>query len=236
VYVGVKSQSEKFAGAKNTYTIEIVAPNGKALQGCTSHDLSDNFSKVFDIQYLNEKSEKCYVYQNSFGLSTRSIGALILTHGDDLGLVLPPKVAPTQVVILPILKNKEGDTVVIDKANEVANVLKKENIRVLIDSDSNHSLGYRINEHELHGTPLRIEIGGKEIENQKLKLARRDTLEKIEIDEKEVSEKVKEVLELIQNNLLNQSLKLKTSLTKEADSYDDFKNMIENDKCFVRSF
>jgi prolyl-tRNA synthetase len=144
-YVGLKSQKEKFAGAKNTYTVELVAPNGKALQLCTSHDLSDNFSKVFDIQYLDENGEKKYVYQNSFGLSTRSIGALILAHGDDSGLILPPKVAPIQVIILPISKEESNEDIVRFSEN-ICKELTSVGIRVKLDLDYKHTLGYRINE------------------------------------------------------------------------------------------
>jgi prolyl-tRNA synthetase len=145
-YIGIKSQSEKFAGAKNTYTVEIVAPNGKALQACTSHDLADNFAKVFDVSFLNEKGEKTYVHQSSFGLSTRSIGALVLVHGDDLGLVIPPFIAPIQVVILPITKKAETDQEVLDFAKIVENKLKEIGIKAIIDKDDTHSLGYKINE------------------------------------------------------------------------------------------
>jgi len=145
-YIGIKSQSEKFAGAKNTYTVEIVCPNGKALQACTSHDLSDHFAKAFDVSFLNEKGEKTFVHQSSFGLSTRSIGALVLVHGDDLGLIMPPFIAPIQVVVLPITKKNDNDQEVLDFARIVENKLKEIGIKVVVDTDDMHSLGYKINE------------------------------------------------------------------------------------------
>jgi len=142
----MKSQSEKFAGAKNTYSVEIVTPNGKALQAGTSHDLADNFSKAFNVNFLDEKGRKQFVFQSSFGLSTRSIAAIVLAHGDDSGLIMPPKVAPIQVVIIPIIKKNEGGNDIFDLAKLMEKQLKEKNIRVVIDKDDIHSLGYKINE------------------------------------------------------------------------------------------
>jgi prolyl-tRNA synthetase len=143
--VGLKSQQEKFAGAKNTYTIEMVVPNGKSIQMCTSHDLGDNFAKVFNIQYIDENGEKQYVYQNSFGLSTRSLGCLILAHGDDFGLILPPKVAPIQIVILPIITDNDNKKI-IQFSENIYKQLSSIGIKAKLDVDFKHTLGYRINE------------------------------------------------------------------------------------------
>jgi prolyl-tRNA synthetase len=145
-YVGIKSQSEKFAGAKNTYTVEAVCPNGKALQACTSHDLADHFAKAFDVKFLDENGKQAFAYQSSFGLSTRSIGALVLAHGDDLGLIMPPKIAPIQVVILPIFKKNEADNDILLFAQNIEKILSDNDISVKIDLDDAHTLGYKINE------------------------------------------------------------------------------------------
>jgi len=234
VYIGLKSQSEKFAGAKNTYSVEIITPNGKALQACTSHDLSDNFSKVFDVSFLNEKSEKQYAFQSSFGLSTRSIAGIILTHGDDSGLIIPPNVAPIQVVIIPINK-KNQDNTIIDFTKMVEKKLKENGIRVFVDNDDIHSLGYKINEWELKGIPIRIEIGNNEVENNKVKIVRRDDFSKQDIIIDELENTIKNILENIQNNLFEKSEKLKLEKTKDADNYSDFKKFIEEGN-FVRSY
>jgi len=146
VYIGMKSQSEKFAGAKNTYSIEIVMPNGKALQASTSHDLSTNFSRAFDVTFLDEKGQKQYAHQSSFGLSTRSIAALILSHGDDSGLIVSPMIAPIQVVIIPIIKKNQENNLILDLANIIDKKLKLKGIKSWIDIDDAHSLGYKINE------------------------------------------------------------------------------------------
>ena len=227
-YIGIKSQSEKFAGAKNTYTVEIVAPNGKALQACTSHDLADNFAKVFDVSFLNEKGEKTYVHQSSFGLSTRSIGALVLVHGDDLGLVIPPFIAPIQVVILPITKKTETDQEVLDFAKIIENKLKEIDIKAIIDKDDTHSLGYKINEWELKGVPLRIEIGSKELENKIIKAVRRDDFSKQDISIDGFEKEIQNLLNEIQKALFEKSLKLRNEKTKDADNYEEFKKDIES--------
>lgn len=228
VYVGVKSQSEKFAGAKNTYTVEIVCPNGKALQGCTSHDLADNFSKAFDISFLNEKSEKNYAFQCSFGFSTRSIASLVLAHGDDSGLVIPPMIAPIQVVVIPINKKNQENTLVTDCANIVEKKLKESGVRVFVDNDEIHSLGYRINEWELKGVPIRIEIGASEVESGKVKIARRDDFSKTEINLDNLEDEIKNVLEKTQENLFKKSQELKIEKTKEVEDYISFKKAIED--------
>lgn len=235
VYIGMKSQSEKFAGAKNTYSIEIVMPNGKALQASTSHDLSTNFSRAFDVTFLDEKGQKQYAHQSSFGLSTRSIAALILSHGDDSGLIVSPMIAPIQVVIIPIIKKNQENNLILDLANIIDKKLKLKGIKSWIDIDDAHSLGYKINEWELKGVPIRIEIGNDEVKDQKLKIVRRDNFEKQNINLDGFELKISELLKVIQNDLLAKSEKLKLAKTKDADNYKEFKKLID-DENFVRAY
>lgn len=235
-YVGIKSEREKFAGAKTTYSIEIVIPNGKSLQAATSHNLSDNFSKVFNISFLNDKKEKCYPYQTSWGLSTRSLGGLILVHGDDSGLIIPPQVADPQIVILPIShKDKKEEVKINKKAKEVFEKLRKKGFRVILDKDLNSSLGYRINEWEIRGVPLRLEIGGKEVQEKKIKMVRRDNFSKEMVKEEELVKSIKIILKEIQDNLLACSKKIKKDLTVDVDNYQDFKKYSKKKK-FIRAF
>ncbi len=235
VYIGVKSQFEKFAGAKNTYTVEIVCPNGKALQGCTSHDLSDNFSKVFNVSFLDEKGKKQFAFQSSFGFTTRSIGAIVLTHGDDFGLIMPPKIAPIQVVIISITKKNEENVDVIDLSKQIEKQLQEKNIRTLVDKDDVHSLGYKINEWELKGVPIRIEIGKNEIENKAVRVVRRDNFSKQDILVKNIQKEIENILNDIQKDLFEKSDKLKLAKTKEADNYKEFKKLIDDDN-LVRTY
>ena len=233
-YVGLKSQQEKFAGAKNTYTIEMVAPNGKSIQMCTSHDLGDNFAKVFNIQYIDENGEKQYVYQNSFGLSTRSLGCLILAHGDDFGLILPPKVAPIQIVILPIITDNDNKEI-IQFSENIYKQLSSIGIKAKLDVDFKHTLGYRINEWEIKGVPLRLEVGQRELDNNVVSAVRRDNFEKSNLDIKDILNTIPELLLNIQNDLLQKSRKLKNDLTIDVSDYNEFKKAI-NDGKFVRAF
>ena len=226
-YVGVKSQSEKFAGAKNTYTVEVVCPNGKALQACTSHDLSDHFAKAFDVKFLDENGKQTFVHQSSFGLTTRSIGALVLAHGDDLGLIMPPNIAPIQVVILPITKKTDTDQEVLNFSKIIEAKLQEKGIKVVIDKDNTHSLGYKINEWELKGVPLRIEIGSKELESKIIKVVARDDFSKQDISSDGFEEKIQEILNEVQNRLLSRNLQMRNSKTKETEIYEEFKKYIE---------
>ena len=235
-YVGVKSEQEKFAGAKTTYSIELVIPNGKALQAATSHNLSDNFSKVFNISFLDNKEKKCYPFQTSWGLSTRSIGGLVLVHGDDYGLILPPKVADPQVVILAIADKEKIQLEKIKKyAQGVYEKLNKNGLKVKLDIDFNHSLGYRINEWEIRGVPLRIEIGQKELKDKKIKYVRRDTFLQSLVFEKDLIIKTKIFLNQIQKDLLAKSEKIKKDLTVEVNSYQEFKKISQTQKVFIRA-
>jgi prolyl-tRNA synthetase len=234
-YVGLKSRGETFAGADETYAIELVMPDGKALQAATSHYLGTNFTKVFDVQYLDDAGEKQFAHQTSWGFSTRAIGGLILSHGDDSGLVLPPKIAPTQVVILPISSRDEASQAEALKfAKNLASELWKEDLSVVVDDDFKSTLGFRINEWELKGVSLRIEVGAKEIESGKLKYVRRDNFEKGEISQKNASKEIWELLTKIQNDLYAKSEREKQAHTQEVDDYKHFKKILESKKAFVR--
>ncbi|MBL7142025.1 proline--tRNA ligase [Patescibacteria group bacterium] len=236
-YIGIKSEQEKFAGAKTTYSVELVIPNGKALQGATSHNLSDNFSKVFGITFLNAKEKKCYPYQTSWGLSTRAIGGLVLVHGDDSGLVLPPKVADPQVIILVVADKQKGRLKQTEKyATDLSQKLIKSGFKVKLDTDSKHSLGYRINEWELKGVPLRLEIGKDEIKKRKVKFVRRDNFENGFISINKLVPEIKKLLNQIQKDLLAKSEMNKKDLTVEVDDYQEFKKVIKNKKLFIRAF
>ncbi len=235
-YLGIKSEQEKFAGAKTTYSVELVIPNGKSLQAATSHNLSDNFSKVFEITFLNNQKEKCYPYQTSWGLSTRSIGGLILIHGDDSGLIVPPKVADPQIIILiaPI-KEENKKELILKYANKIKEDLIQNGFRVVLDIDLKSSLGYRINEWEIKGVPLRIEIGEREFEENKVKFARRDNFEKGFFKTEDLISATDDLLNKVQNNLLEKSIKIKNDLTIEVNDYQEFKKQ-SREKKFIRAF
>ncbi|MCC7356419.1 MAG: proline--tRNA ligase [Candidatus Doudnabacteria bacterium] len=235
-YVGIKSETEKFAGAKRTYSVELVMPDGKALQAATSHDLGDNFAKVFGIEYLDENNQKQLGYQTSWGFSTRSIGGLVLTHGDDAGLILPPKVAPTQVVIVVIGNKQDAENPVEPFADEIAEELRAQDLRVIVDVNYNNSLGRRINNWELEGVPLRLEIGAKEMEQNQVTSVRRDTFEKQSIDRANITATVISQLDTIQTDLLEKSKKLKTDKTKNVNSFEEFKQAMDSDKSFIRMY
>ncbi|MGO5358331.1 proline--tRNA ligase [Anaerofustis sp. LCP19S3_F7] len=230
VVVGQKSEKEKFAGAHATYTIEALMHDGQALQSGTSHNLGDHFAKAFEIKFLNKEEKEQYAYSTSWGVSTRLIGGIIMVHGDDYGLVLPPKIAPTQVVIIPIAQHKEG---VLDKANELKERLK--DYRVTLDDNNSYSPGWKFNQWEMKGVPVRIEIGPKDIENGQCVIARRDTSEKISVSLDEVETKVKELLEEIQQNLFNKALKHREEHTKVAKDMDEFKKVQSESLGFVKA-
>lgn len=196
VIMGVKSEKEKFAGADKTYTIEALMHDGKALQSGTSHELGQNFAKAYDITYQDRNSKLAFPYQTSWGVTTRLIGALIMVHGDNRGLVLPPKIAPTQVVIVPIQMQKEG---VLEKANEIKKLLEEQNIRVHIDDDKNNTPGWKFNEYEMKGIPARIEIGPRDIKNGVVMLSRRDTNEKIQVELSKLADEMPKILDDIQD-------------------------------------
>lgn len=233
-YLGLKSENEKFAGADATYSIELVMPDGKALQAATSHYLGTNFGEAFGVSYLDDKGEKQSVHQTSWGFSTRSIGGLVLTHGDDSGLVLPPMVAPIQVIVVALSNRDEGLQKQIEEyARNVVADLKHSGVRAQLDMDFHSSLGRRINDWELKGVPLRLEIGAMEVEGGQIKAVRRDNFEKGSVDRNALGQ-VSEMLESIQSSLLAKSRKEKEDLTAEAATYEEFKDVLSQKKMFVR--
>lgn len=231
VIKGLKTESEKFAGAEETYTVETLTRDGRALQSGTSHYFGQNFTVPFDIKFQNRDGEQEYAYQTSWGISTRLIGGLIMAHGDNRGLKLPPKVAPIQVVIVPIAQHKEG---VLEKANLLFDNLKV-NFRVHLDDREQYSTGYKFNDWEMRGVPVRIELGPKDIENGKCIVVRRDTGEKIDVNLSEVSEKLEDILEEIQKNMFKMCedhMKEKTSI---AYNIEEFKANLENNQGLIKA-
>jgi prolyl-tRNA synthetase len=217
VVKGKKTDKEKFAGAKATYTVEALMHDGKALQGGTSHNFGDGFAKAFDIQYLDKDNQMKYCHQTSWGVSTRMIGAIIMCHGDNNGLVLPPDIAPTQIVIVPIQQHKEG---VLDKANEIFDKLKK-SFRVELD-DSDNTPGWKFAEHEMRGVPLRLEIGPKDIENGQCVLVRRDNREKSFVSLDELETAIPALLDTVTKALYNAALERRENMTYTETELDAF--------------
>ena len=228
---GRKTDKEKFAGAEATYTIEALMHDGKALQSGTSHNFGDGFARAFNIQYTDKGNKLSYVYQTSWGMTTRLIGAVIMVHGDDNGLKLPPRVAPFQTVIIPIMQNKPG---VLDKANELAAALKAKGIRVKVD-DTDKRPGFKFSEQEMRGFPTRIEIGPKDIEAGTCIVARRDTGEKITVSLSEIETKLPEILDDIQKNMLETARKHRDAHTFSATNYEEFVDAINNKPGFVKA-
>ena len=231
---GKKSESEKFPGAKDTYTYEMLMPDGKALQGCTSHDLGQNFAKVFNIKFLDKKGKEKIAWQTCWGLSTRSIGALIMVHGDDNGLIIPPKIAPIQIIIISIFGKKIADKILEEKIKKVKEILK--NFKVGVDLRKEYSIGWKFNEWELKGVPLRIEIGQKEIKEKKVSLVRRDNNERISASFESLAEVVKETLDSIQKNLFLKSAQYLKENTREVFEYKDFVDIMKKEKGFLKAF
>ena len=227
---GRKTDKEKFAGAEATYTIEALMHDGKALQSGTSHNFGDGFAKAFGIQFSDKDNQLKYVHETSWGMSTRIIGAIIMVHGDNSGLKLPPRIAPTQVMIVPIAQHKEG---VLDAAFALRDKLKS-NFRVKVD-DSDKSPGWKFSEQEMRGIPMRIEIGPKDIEAGQAVLVRRDTGEKTVVALDEIDTKVGELLDSIQNDMLERAKKHLESHTYEARTYEEFKDIIANKPGFVKA-
>jgi len=232
VLTGMKSPSERFAGAVETYTCEGLMGDGRALQAATSHDLGQNFARAFDIMFLDEQQERVYPCQTSWGLSTRAIGGLILVHGDDRGLKIPPKLAPTEAVIVPIWRGKNKAEV--GKEVEALHAeLKGFGFRAEADLDEEHSPGWKFNEHELRGVPVRVELGPKDIEKNQAVLVRRDTGEKEFAQRKGLSERLRDLLAEIQENMLRQALEFREANTRRAETYGEFKEIIEEKRGFV---
>ena len=231
VIKGRKTETEKFAGADETYTVETLMYDGRALQSATSHYFGQNFSKPFDIKFQNREGKEEYAYQTSFGMTTRLIGAIIMAHGDNRGLKLPPKVAPIQAVIVPIAMKKEG---VIEKVNEINDKLKGK-FRIKVDDRDQYSTGYKFNDWEMRGVPLRIEIGPRDIENNKCVFVRRDSFEKIEVDLDEIETKLSVILDDIQNNMYKMCLDRMNKKTSAAHNMEEFKNILENNQGFIKT-
>ena len=229
---GFKSDKEKFVGAKYTMTLEGLMADGRALQMGTSHHLGQNFSKPFEIKYLGRDSEQHLAWQTSWGISWRLIGALIMVHGDDKGLVLPPRIAPIQVVIVPIFRDKDAE-LVISKTNEIAYDLRKSDIRVHVDHRKEYTAGWKFNEWEIKGVPLRINVGPRDIEKDQAELVRRDISEKSFVKRVNLSESVISILKQIQNNLLFQAKKQLEENTTEAANYDTLKSILEMKGGFI---
>lgn len=230
VVVGLKSEKEKFAGADKTYTMEALMHDGQALQSGTSHNLGQNFTKAFEIQYLDRNNEQSNPYHTSWGVSTRLIGGIIMVHGDDKGLNLPPAIAPIQVVVLPIAQHKEG---VLDKAYEIKSALAA-NFRVEID-DSDNSPGWKFNQWEMKGVPVRLEIGPRDIENNQCVLARRDTGEKITVALEEIETTLKGLLDAIQQNLFDKALKMREEKTSIAFDMASFEKNLKENPGFIKA-
>ena len=230
VIKGQKTEKERFAGAKATYTIEALMHDGKALQSGTSHNFGDGFARAFGIQYTDKNNTLQDVHQTSWGLSTRIIGAIIMVHGDDSGLVLPPKIAPVQVDIIPIQQQKEG---VLEKANELKNRLKGR-FTVKID-DADKSPGWKFAEQEMRGIPVRIEIGPKDIEQGQCVIVRRDTRDKYTVALDAVEDELVKILDTMQKEMYERALKHRDSHVNDARTYDEFKDIIENKPGFVRA-
>jgi prolyl-tRNA synthetase len=232
---GVKSPSERFPGAIETYTCEGLMGDGRALQAATSHDLGQNFSRAFDITFLDEQQERQYAYQTSWGFSTRNIGGLILVHGDDRGLKLPPKLAPTEAVIVPIWRGQNKGEV-RREAEKLYVELQTAGFRMEVDLDEEHSPGWKFNEHELRGVPVRIELGPKDIENEQAVLVRRDVAGKEGkefVPRTALRERLRALLAEIQENMLRQATEFRDENTRRAESYGEFKEIIEEKRGFV---
>ena len=233
VIKGTKTEGERFAGALETYCIEALMQDGKALQAGTSHFLGQNFAKAFDVQFQTKEGKREHVWATSWGVSTRLMGALIMTHSDDNGLVLPPNLAPIQVAIIPIYRGEEQLEKISEAANKIVADLRSKGITVKYDDRDTHKPGWKFNEYELKGVPVRIAIGPRDLENGTVEVARRDTLEKEFLQQTDVATKVEHLLEQIQVNLYQKSLNYTEENTHHVDSWEEFKNVINNKGGFV---
>ena len=233
VTIGVKTANERFAGALNTYTIEAMMQDGKALQSGTSHNLGQNFAKAFDVTFANRDNQPEYVWANSWGVSTRLMGALIMTHSDDNGLVLPPHLAPIQVVIVPIYKNAEQLAEITEKVMPIVERLGQLGISVKYDDADNKRPGFKFADYELKGVPVRLVLGARDVEAGTVEVMRRDTLEKSTMPLAGIADQVATLLEEIQKNLFDKACALREQKTYVCDSYEDFKARIEDGGFFL---
>ena len=233
VLQGVKSESEKFAGALDTYTIEAMMQDGKALQSGTSHFLGQNFAKSFDVTFLNKENKAEYVWATSWGVSTRLIGALIMTHSDDNGLVLPPKLAPIQVVIIPIAKGEEQLAAITEKLQPVISKLRESGISVKFDDSDNKRPGFKFADYELKGVPVRLVMGGRDLESNTVEIMRRDTLEKETVSLDGIEEHIIQLLDNIQDNIFEKARKYRDERVYECENYEEFKEKVKEGGFFL---
>jgi prolyl-tRNA synthetase len=235
VLVGKKSELEKFAGALYTVTLEALMPDGKTLQMGTSHNLGQNFSKAFKIQFIGEDEKDHYVWTTSWGISTRLLGAIVMVHGDDKGLVLPPRIAPYQAVIIPIFyKEVERDTI-LNRARDVSDTLNQNGIPATIDDRMEYTPGWKFNEWELKGVPVRIEIGPKDIENNRVVAARRDTSERVEVTDDHLVSTIREILNAVQGNLFSRAREFLEANITTVKSYGEFKKALRKRRGFIKA-
>lgn len=233
VFRGLKTESERFAGALETYCIEALMQDGKALQAGTSHFLGQNFAKAFDVKYASKEGKEEYVWATSWGVSTRLMGALIMTHSDDNGLVLPPKLAPIQVAIVPIYKSEEQLEALREKLNPLVDELRKKGLTVVFDDDDKRKPGWKFSEYEMKGVPVRLAMGPRDLENDTVEVARRDTLEKSMVKYDEVVDRAVGLMDEIQGNLFDKALKFREENTHKADSWEEFNEIIKKKGGFV---
>ncbi len=233
VITGVKTESERFAGAEDTYCIEALMQDGKALQAGTSHFLGQNFAKAFDVKFQDKDGDHKLVWATSWGVSTRLIGGLIMTHSDDQGLVLPPKLAPTQVVIVPIYRKDGERELVLEYGDAIVEELKALGVRVKLDDRDNFKPGFKFAEHEARGIPLRIAIGPRDVQNGNVELARRDTLNKEIVSRDGIGSLIKSLLETIQFDLFKAAKTRREEMTSEVESYEEFKSVLEEKGGFI---
>ena len=233
VIKGVKTPNERFAGAEDTYCIEALMQDGKALQAGTSHFLGQNFAKAFDVQFLNKENKQEYVWATSWGVSTRLIGALIMAHSDDQGLIMPPRIAPLQVVIVPIYKGEESKPVIDEKVASLIKDLNALGISVKYDNSDNARPGWKFAEYELKGVPVRVAMGLRDIENNVVELARRDTKEKKSVSFDGLASYIKDLLEEIQENIFQRALAFRNENIREANTWDEFVNLLDTKAGFV---
>ncbi|PHR96321.1 MAG: proline--tRNA ligase [Leeuwenhoekiella sp.] len=236
VIKGTKTESERFSGALETYCIEALMQDGKALQAGTSHFLGQNFAKAFDVKFASKEGTQEHVWATSWGVSTRLMGALVMTHSDDNGLVLPPKLAPIQVVIVPIYRGEEQLDAISQVAKELQRELQLLGVSVKYDDRDTHKPGWKFNEYELKGVPLRIAIGPRDLEKRTVELARRDTMSKETVSKDEIVDRVQSLLVEMQSALYNKALKFRDSHITEVETYDEFKDILENKTGFVSAF
>jgi prolyl-tRNA synthetase len=233
VIKGIKTPSERFAGADETYCIEAMMQDGKALQAGTSHFLGQNFAKAFDVKFADQTGKLDFVWATSWGVSTRLMGALIMAHSDDQGLVIPPKLAPTQVVIVPIFKGEEELKNISEKISIIKKDLESKGIRVKFDDSDKNKPGWKFAEHELKGTPIRLAMGPRDLQNGTIELARRDTKTKESVSQEGLTKKVMEILDQMQKDLFNKAVEFRKAHTFSVNTYEEFKKLMEEDAGFV---